>query len=72
MAQYDTEKQKKNKKKHNYDITMISHEHHTISNHQQPNCLPRLTTKKWSELHITGPLQGKSTRDRRISLTKGQ
>ena len=55
-------------------ITVMSHEHHGISNYQKLICLLnslfRLTTKKTIKLWIAGPLWGKSTTKWQISTTK--
>ena len=40
---------------HNLFITITSHEHHCIPDHQQLNCF-RQTTKKTWKVHITAPL----------------
>ena len=56
-------------------ITMMSHECHGLSNHQQFDCLfycfIRLTTNNKSKLHISGSVWGESTCDPWIPLTKG-
>ena len=56
-----------------FNITMTSL---GVSNYWQPDCLSnsllRLTSKKTSRIHITGPLWRESTSDQWIPLTKGQ
>ena len=58
----------------NITVTVTFHECHGISNHWQLNYLFnssfQLTSKKTSQLHITGPMSGKTTGDQWISLTR--
>ena len=58
----------------NITVTVTFHECHGISNHWQLNYLFnsgfQLTSKKTSQLHITGPMSSKTTGDQWISLTR--